>query len=418
MRAIALIDCNNFYVSCERLFQPKLRDTPVVVLSNNDGCVIARSEEAKALGITMGAPYFKVLSLIETGKVSVFSSNYSLYGDMSQRVMEALNFLAPGVEVYSIDEAFLRLEARSEKMLLKKCERICALVQKWLGIPVSVGLAPTKTLAKVANRRAKKHEQNIFSLLAGETREKILAETPVGDLWGIGTKSAQKLNRFGVRTAADFINLDRRFIRGLLTVVGARLAEELRGVNCLPFEIAPNPKRSITCSRSFGGAVTEKEVLREAIYQFLTLATAKLRRSCLTARALTIFIATNKFSKMDYYANSATFELSNPSVALGELRFWADRGLENIFRRGLYYKNGGVILHGLLPQAGETGRLFDKANYEKERRLMEAFDAINRRFGRGAIRLGPDKSQNGWHMKSEWRSLRYTTQLQEIVCVK
>lgn len=418
MQAIALIDCNNFYVSCERLFQPKLKERPVVVLSNNDGCVIARSNEAKALGITMGAPFFRVSSLIETERVNVFSSNYSLYGDMSQRVMEALNFFTTELEIYSIDEAFLRLEARNEKMLLEKCERISGLIQKWLGLPVSIGLASTKTLAKVANRWAKKNGAGTFSVIDGQMRKQILAETLIEDLWGIGRKSAEKLKRFGIETAENFIALDRRFVRSLLTVVGARLAGELRGVNCLPLELAPDPKRSITCSRSFGATVTEKEVLREAIYQFLIRATEKLRRSNLTAHALTIFIGTNRFSKMDYYANSATFKLSNPSVSLGELRFWADTGLENIFRAGFYYKNAGVILQGLLPEAGETQRLFETENYEKQRRLMQAFDAVNRRHGRGAIRFGADKSKNGWHMKSESRSLRYTTQLREIVRVK
>lgn len=418
MQVIALVDCNNFYVSCERVFQPKLNGKPVVVLSNNDGCVIARSEEAKALGITMGAPYFKVLSLIETHGVHVFSSNYSLYGDMSQRVMEALGFFTPEIEIYSIDEAFLRLQARNEERLIQKCEKICALVQKWLGIPISVGIAPTKTLAKVANKRAKKTRQKVFSLMREDAQKQVLAETPVGELWGIGRKSAEKLQRFNILTAENFINLDRRFVRKLLTVVGARLMEELRGVNCLPMELVPNPKRSITCSRSFGAPVTDKQILREAIYQFLVRATEKLRRANLTAHALTVFIATNRFSKMDYYANSATFKLSDASVSIDELRFWADLGLEKIFREGLCYKNGGVILQGLVPDAGETQRLFAEEDYEKQIRLMRAFDCIHRRFGRDSIRLGvSSKSQNGWQMKSDQRSLRYTTQLTEILKV-
>jgi DNA polymerase V len=418
MQAIALIDCNNFYVSCERLFQPKFKEKPVVVLSNNDGCVIARSEEAKALGITMGAPLFRVSSLIETRNVKVFSSNYSLYGDMSQRMMEALNFFTPELEIYSIDEAFLRLEARNEKKLVEKCERILALIQKWLGMPVSIGIAPTKTLAKVANRWAKKNGQNIFSLIESQNRKQVLAATPVEDLWGIGRKSAQKLKSFGIQTAENFANLDRRFLRNVLTVTGARLAEELRGVNCLPFELTPNPKRSITCSRSFGAVVTEKEVLDEAVHQFLIRASEKLRRAGMTAQALTIFLATNRFSKTDYYANSATYELSNPSLSLIELQFWVREGLDSIFREGFYYKKAGVILHGLLPQTGETQRLFDIESYEKHRRLMQAFDTIHRRFGRCAIRFGARKIRNEWEMKSESRSLRYTTQLREILHVK
>lgn len=418
MRAIALIDCNNFYVSCERLFQPQFKDKPVVVLSNNDGCVIARSNEAKALGITMGAPLFKVLSLVETQNVKVFSSNYSLYGDMSCRVMEALNFFTPELEVYSIDEAFLRLEAKNEKKLVEKCERICALVQKWLGIPISIGIAPTKALAKAANRWAKKNGQNIFSLIDEQKRTRILATTPIEDLWGIGRKSADKLKRLEVSTAESFVHLDRRVIRNLLSVTGVRLAEELRGINCLPLELTPDPKRSVTCSRSFGAVVMKKEVLDEAIYQFLLRATEKLRRAGLTAQALTVFLATNRFSKNDYYANSATYELSNSSVSLIELQFWTRKGLDDIFRQGFYYKKAGVILHGLLPQASETQRLFESENYEKQRRLMKAFDIINGRFGRNSIRFGARQRQNGWHMKCESRSSRYTTQIREILCVK
>lgn len=277
---IALVDCNNFYVSCERVFAPALRERPVVVLSNNDGCVVARSEEAKALGIKMGTPYFQIGYLIEREKIAVFSSNYCLYGDMSSRVMEALGYFSPETEIYSIDEAFLNLEESgcrpNRRTFDNQARDIRQKIYKWTGLPVSIGIAPNKTLAKIANRLAKKSNVGVFELTDENLQTQILKETPIGDVWGIGYNSAKKLAAIGITDAFQLKNLDRRWARKLLSVVGARIVEELNGAICLPLELAPPPKKSITCSRSFGCLVESIETLKEALDSYLVKAGEKI----------------------------------------------------------------------------------------------------------------------------------------------
>lgn len=409
---IALVDCNNFYVSCERVFSPQLLNRPVVVLSNNDGCVIARSEEAKALGIKMGTPYFQIDYLIEKQGVRVFSSNYCLYGDMSGRVMEALNYFSPETEVYSIDEAFLNLE---EKNIREKAVEIKTQIKKWTGLPVSIGIAPNKTLAKIANRIAKKSNVGVFEIENERMRDEILSEMPISDVWGIGYNSAKKLGALGIQNALQLKNLDRRHARKLLSVVGARIVEELNGKTALPLELAPPPKKSITCSRSFGCLVESIETLNEALDSYLTKASEKMRRQKLTAKAITVFLATNRFAKTGQYSNSKTVEFAHATNSTREIREWTKRALAEIYKSGFPYKKVGVILQGLQPESAETVRLYDEANYEKDKRLMLALDKISGKFGREAVCFGVRKSRDCWQMRSEMKSNKFTTCFGEIL---
>jgi len=414
---ICLADCNNFYVSCERVFAPKLEKRPVVVLSNNDGCVIARSEEAKALGIKMGVPFFQIDYLIQKENLAVFSSNYTLYGDMSARVMEALNLFSPETEIYSIDEAFLNLEgaAANSQSLTEKGVEIKSKIKKWLGLPVSIGIAPNKTLAKIANRVAKKSNRGVFELADEKLIKEVLAETSIRDVWGIGYNSTKKLNALGIKNAFQLKNLDRRHARKLLTVVGARIVEELNGKICLPLELVPPPKKSITCSRSFGVPVESGQILQEALDSYLVKAGEKLRKQNLTANAVTVFLATNRFSKQLQYSNSLTIELANATNSTKELRAWTRKALTQIFRHGYLYKKVGVILQGLQPETSETIRLYGEKNYEKDKRLMQALDNISKRYGREIIGFGIKKSEKTWQMKAERKSRRYTTCLSDLL---
>ena len=409
---IALVDCNNFYVSCERVFAPHLRARPAVVLSNNDGCVIARSEEAKSLGIKMGVPFFQIDYLIEKENLAVFSSNYTLYGDMSARVMEALNSFAPEIEIYSIDEAFLNLQNDASVAF---GQTIRATILRWLGLPVSIGIAPNKTLAKIANRAAKRLNIGTFELMDENLIKEVLIETPVNDVWGIGYNSAKKLKTLGIQNAFQLKNLDRRWARKLLTVVGARIVEELNGEICLPLELAPPPKKSICCSRSFGCLAERIEDLQEALDSYLTKAGEKLRRQNLTANAVTVFLNTNRFAKSEQYSNSATIELACATNSTAELRNWTRKALKQIYKPGFLYKKVGVILQNLQPETSETIRLYHQNDYEKDKRLMRALDKISIKFGRDAIRFGARKNACQWQMKSEMKSKKYTTSLKEIL---
>jgi len=413
---VALIDCNNFYVSCERVFAPELSARPVVVLSNNDGCVVARSEEAKRLGITMGIPVFQIKDLVERERVAVFSSNYTLYGDMSARVMEALSYFSPQIEIYSIDEAFLNLEDKREETI-DAAQEIRHKIYKWTGLPVSIGIAPNKTLAKIANRIAKKTGHGVFSFNDEAIQTKILAHLPVSDVWGIGYKSAKKLEALGIKTALQLKELDHRHARKLLSVVGARIIEELNGRVCLPLELVPPPKKSITCSRSFGVLVASIEELKEALDSYLIKAGKKMRQQNLTARAVTVFLATNRFSKQMQYSNAKTVELANATNSTRELLHWTGRILTEMYKEGFLYKKVGVILQGLQPETAETVRLYNELQYEKEKRLWQAIDKLSRKFRSEIVSFGFPKTKKNWKMKAERKSNCYTTCLQEILQV-
>lgn len=417
---ISLVDVNNFYVSCERVFAPALRRRPVVVLSNNDGCAIARSDEAKALGIKMGTPYYQIDYLIEKEGLTVFSSNYALYGDMSARVMESLAYFSSEIEVYSIDEAFLNLELSNEEKLKyqtlsDKAHDVRRKIYQWTGLPVSVGIAPNKTLAKIANRTAKKKRLGVFEMTDKRLIDEVLAETSVEDVWGIGYQSMKKLKEIGIENAFQLKNLDRRWARKLLTVTGARITEELRETACLPLELVPPPKKNICCSRSFGTLVESFAEVCEALESYLINAGLKMRKHNLTARAVTVFIGTNRFAKTEQYNNSLTIELANATNSTRELRQWTNRALRQIFKQGFKYKKVGVILQGLQPETAETIRLHNEKEYTKDKRLMTAMDKITHKFGKEILRFGVACKDKDWVMKSEMKSQKYTTNLKEII---
>ena len=417
-KAIALMDCNNFYVSCERVFDASVRERPAVVLSNNDGCVVSRSNEAKALGVTMGAPLFKVESLLDEHDAAVFSSNYALYGDMSGRVMNLLHNFTPEIEVYSIDEAFLALEPR-KKSLENLAHSIREKIYKWTGIPVSIGIAETKVLAKVANKRAKRaelKEAGVLNLYRSRAIEPILRETAVEDLWGIGYRSQLKLKEQRILTAWQLREADNRLIRRLLSVTGARIALELRGVQCLPFETVQTKKHNIACTRSFGQTVSDYKQIREALLYFLTRASEKLRKHDLAASAVTVLLATDRFRPVPApYARSATYTAACPTDSNQELQMWATKTLEKIFKPHYEYRKTGVILSGLVAAEKLTRRLFDDAAFQKQHQLMKALDEDNRKFGKDTVRFASVGTTGDWRMKQTRRSQGYTTNWNELL---
>lgn len=414
--AIALIDCNNFYVSAERAFNPKLKDKPVVVLSNNDGCVISRSNEAKKF-IPMGAPLFQYEKVLEDIDAEVFSSNYELYGDMSERVMNSLFSFTPDIEVYSIDEAFLGLqEGRKSFDYLGK--EIQEKIFKWTNIPVGIGIAETKTLAKVANKIAKKSDKakGVLDLYKSPYQDVALDRTQIGDVWGIGRASVKKLETVGINTALQFKRCDMRWVKKNFTVVGGRTLLELRGVRCLPLELEPPPKESITCSRSFSETVSEYRTMHNAVSVYLMTAIEKMRHHRLAARSLTVFVETNRFQTANAYANSYTFKSAYPADNIFEIQTWATGALQKIFRENYEYKKCGVILGGLLPAEQRTNRLWEQTS-EKHEKLNKAVDEINKKFGKGTIHLA-SATLGKWQMKRERMSPRYTTRIDEILRVQ
>ncbi len=418
--AIALLDCNNFYASCERVFDASVKRKPIVVLSNNDGCVIARSEEAKEIGVTMGAPLFKVESLLIENDAEIFSSNYALYGDMSGRVMNLLQSFTPEVEIYSIDEAFLNLEPR-KKSLDNLAHSIREKICKWTGIPVSIGIAETKVLAKIANRRAKKgklREKGVLNLYRSDKTEGILKETLVNDVWGIGYRSALKLKANNILTAWHLRETDNRFIRRLLTVVGARIALELRGIKCLPFEQFSAKKHTITCSRSFGQTVSEYKDIQEATLYFLTRACEKMRKNNLATNAITVFIGTDRFRPVPApYSPSATYSSTYPTDSNQEIQEWTLQTLEKIYKPHYQYRKAGIILSGLVPSENLTKRMFDDERFLKQHNLMKAIDELNQKFGKDTVRFASVKPEGTWKMKQTRKSQSYTTNWNELLIV-
>lgn len=418
MPLFALVDCNNFYASCERLFRPELKGRPVVVLSNNDGCVIARSSEAKALGIPMGAPAFQWERRFRASGVAVFSSNFPLYGDLSSRIMTLLADMAPGVEVYSIDEAFLDLSGVADPMAL--CHAIRERVLRWVGIPVSIGLARTKTLAKLANRVAKKQPEHggVFNLEQGRAEEAALQATEVGDVWGIGPRHQKRLWACGARTALDFARLPGAWVRREMSVVGLCTQLELNGTSCLSLERAPAAHKSLLCSRSFGRLVSEPEHLREAVTSYAVRVAEKLRREGAEATSVQVFVSTPRHREnLPQHSGAATMALGAATAHTPLIIEAALRALDQCFRMGFEYQKAGVMLLGLAPASARQISLLDldPAERLRQKSLMSALDAANRRFGRGALRYAittaPDRP---WHMRQLRRSPRYTTSWDEL----
>lgn len=424
----ALVDCNNFYASCERLFRPGLKGHPVVVLSNNDGCVIARSAEAKALGVPMGAPEFKVRALLCAHDVAVFSSNYALYGDLSRRVMRTLETVVPRVEVYSIDEAFIPLPAALAADPVAVGRTLRQRVAQWVGIPVSVGIGPTRTLAKLANKLSKGDPayEGVFDLTPVTVdMDRVLASVDVGDVWGVGRRSAEMLRGRGLLTARALRDADPLWVRQRLTVTGWRTQQELRGIPCLADDDLPVPRRSIRSSRSFGNMVATMEPLREAVATFTARAVAKARAEGLVASCIEVHIRTPRHTDRPRYDETVTLTLPESTADTGLCIRHAIMGLERIFREGYLYAKAGVTLYGLESAACRQGSLLDMIDGSHEHkvqreRLMAALDAVNARHGRGSIRHGAEGAPDAaWHMSQKFRSPRYTTaweELPEVFC--
>jgi len=412
----ALVDCNNFYASCERVFNPTLNGQPIVVLSNNDGCVVARSNEAKALGIGMGVPEFQIRPLLRAHRVQVFSSNYTLYGDMSQRVMETLEQFSPDVEVYSIDEAFLSLVGFEPRGLLEHGRLIRRTVPQWTGIPVSVGIAETKTLAKIANRIAKRTPDTggVFDLLACPDREALLGRVAVEDVWGIGPNHARLLKQHGITTARQLAGTDDQWIRKRMGIVGLRLVMELRGVSCLDLEQCPSPKQSLTCSRAFGKRINTLAEMQEAVSVYTSRVAEKLRCERLAATVLTVCLTTNEFREGPQYSNALTLRLPVVTDSTSELIGCALQGIRAIYRDGYLYKKAGVMLTGLVPVSQTQADLFDSRDRMKSKRLMSALDSINDRWGAGTLEYASSGMTKAWKTQFHRRSPAYTTNWDEL----
>ncbi len=417
----ALADCNNFYVSCERVFNPKLEGKPVVVLSNNDGCVVSRSNEAKALGIKMGAPIFELSDMIKRHGVKVFSSNYALYGDMSQRVMETLSGFAEDVEIYSIDEAFLDLSGFGHENLTDYGHRICSAVKQWTGIPVSIGIAETKTLAKIANKTAKKSPETngVLDLTVSSAKDSALAGTKVSDIWGIGSSYSEFLEKNGIINALQLRNADSALtnrIKRKMGVWGTRIIQELKGIPCYSVETSPQPKKGITVSRTFKHPIESLSELKEALATYVSMGAEKLRRENAATCALSVFLHTNRFKKEDFYYRIKTIDLPVSTMDTGELIRYAGECLEDIYRKGCLYKRTGVMFRDLLSENHIQTGLFDDINRKRSEKLMKTLDAVNLKMGHGTLTYAATglAGPKFWHTAFEKRSPFYTTDWNQI----
>ena len=403
-RKIALIDCNSFYVSCERLFNPKIRKKPVVVLSNNDGCIISRSNEAKALGIKMGEPYFKEKEIIVKNNVQVFSSNYSLYGDISRRVMRTLKRFNSDIEVYSIDEAFLDLSNFSDNEIENVGHEIRSIVLKWTGIPTSIGIAKTKTLSKVANHIAKKKKSGVVSLIGIENIDPILEKVDINDVWGVGRQLTKFYHQNGIYNAKQLKNKSNTWIKKSSNVLSSRTAMELRGIPCIDLETKSSKRKSCVVSRSFGKRVEDFQELREAIAGYSLNASEKIRSESLVAKAITVFVRTSPFQRnFGYYSNSKTVDFpiaTNNSIETVKVAMVI---LDSIFKNGYRYQKAGVMLTGLSNADGKKN-LFSSEKDEKINSLMRSIDNTNYKYGRSTLSLASAGVQKGWNMRRQYSS--------------
>lgn len=415
---LALADCNNFYASCERVFQPQLEGKPILVLSNNDGCVIARSNEAKALGIKMGVPVFQVKTLIEQHNIQLFSSNFTLYGDLSKRVMSTIQQEVKAMEVYSIDEAFM--DFSGEGTPLEKGMALKQKVKQYTGIPISIGIAPTKTLCKVAGLIAKKHTSSgVFVLQSPKLIQRALKWLPVEELWGVGRRHARMLKSVGILSAYDLCCADDSWIKRRLSVVGLRMVKELRGTPCFPLEQNASRKKNICTSRSFSKAITSLEELKEAVSNYTSNCAYKLRKQKSCATRISVFIHTNPFKPSDkQYRGITSFTLDTPTNDTMELCRLALQGIEKIYRPNYRYKKGGVIVSDIVPQKEQQLSLFDHINRQKQQSVMTTLDNINDKMGRDKVRLAIQGNQGRWRMKREQLSPCYSTRIEEALEVK
>jgi DNA polymerase V len=420
-RAIALVDVNNFYVSCERVFNPKLEGKPVVVLSNNDGCVISRSQEAKALGIGMAEPWFKLRDIAEQYKVIAYSSNYALYADMSTRVMSLLADFGRNQEIYSIDECFLDLSGTRGPGLLAHAQRIRSTIRQWTGLPTCVGVGSTKTLAKLANQIAKEASEHggvcDLNTMPENEREAHFARMPASWVWGVGRRLTAKLEQLGIRSVRDLRDADTAMLRKRFSVAMEKTVRELNGIACLEFEDTSAPRQQILTSRSFGYYVTDKRELREAVTQYITRAAEKLRRQISLANTLHIYIRTSPHNRDNRdYSPGITLPLqqaTDDTLLLVQAGLY---GLEQIYRPGYSYQKAGVVLGNLTPRTLVQGELFAERD-ERRERLMATIDTINRRMGRATIRSAAEGHTHAWKMRSAYKSPSYTTRWEDILVV-
>jgi DNA polymerase V len=417
VRIFALVDCNNFYASCERVFDPSLKERAIVILSNNDGCIVARSNEAKSLGIPMGAPIFKQKAVIKKHNVAVFSSNYQLYGDMSKRVMDSLNLFTPDMEVYSIDEAFLRLDYLQPRNLHEYCEIIREKVLQWTGIPVSIGIGPTKVLAKVANHVAKKQTDGVFDIQCLQKQDEILKSLDVDKVWGIARSWSERLNSMSIYKASELRDASPPIIRKHLSVVGERILRELKGQSCIDLE-AIQPKKNIMSSKSFGKPLTKKEPIEEALSNYAARACEKLRKQNSRAQAVHVFIQTNGFRETDrQYNNVITHTLTTPTSDTRIIIEAAKFCLSRIYKHGYRYKKTGIMLLDLIPISLEQKQLFVDFDHRPGDHLMKVVDHINKDHGPDTLFFGAQGVTRAWKMRCGSRSPRYTTQWDELLMV-
>ncbi len=417
-KIFALVDCNNFYASCERVFRPDLEGVPIVILSNNDGCIISRSQEAKDMGIPMGAPYFKTPL---PANVKVFSSNYGLYGDMSQRVMEILEEFTDGVEVYSIDEAFLDFTGLNHVDLTVYVRNIKNKIRRGLGIPISIGVGESKTLAKVANKVAKKEKslQDVFNLVDYSEIDELLKKINVEEIWGVGRRTAKKMNKYGIINAKQLKYLDDKWVLKKFTVMGLRTVLELRGTPCEYSDGIPDVKKGICNSRSFGRAVYTLKDLNEAVSDYVSTAAEKLRRQKSVAKTLLVYLRSHNIEQYNYYSKWANMKLPRATDDTLELIHYAKEGMKRIFKDGFKYKKAGVILTELIPIDEAPKEIFDDDDeLKKKDELMSALDKVNHKYGWKKLRIAAAGLDQDWWMKSEMRSPDYTTDWKQIPTVK
>lgn len=415
----ALVDANSFYASCERVFRPDLAHRPVVVLSNNDGCIVARSQQAKALGIAMGVPYFEVRELLQRHGVAVFSSNYTLYDDMSRRVQDVLRDSAEEMEVYSIDESFLHWSA--DLPWLEIGQQIRDRVLRWTGLPVGIGFGPTKTLAKLANHLAKrgKAATGVHVINSPAAATGALEAIELNDLWGVSRGYCRRLARLGITSPLQLRDTDPHFIRQHLGVVGQRLVYELRGEPCIELQAEIPDKKNICCSRSFAKVTRDLDALQEAVTTFASQAAAKMRRQNLATSRVGVFVQTDRHAPVEQYAASWAVRPTSPTNDTRLIAKSAVWCLRHIYQRRHAYKKAGVMLFELCRQSAAQRSLFEDWDHQAVSRLMETMDKINHRHGRGAIRLASASPQDlgpcrTWHLRCDYRSPRYTTRWDEL----
>lgn len=414
---IGVVDCNNFYASCERLFRPELNGKPIVVLSNNDGCVISRSNEAKALGIRMGVPAFEIKKEIEEFNIHVFSSNYCLYGDLSRRVMQTLEQFASDIEVYSIDEAFLSFKDFEHYDLFDYANTIVRTVHKATGIPISIGIAPTKALSKIANKLAKRSsiKKGVYILSGNDNIIKALKAYPIEDVWGIGGQYAKFLIRNQVLTAYDFTQMPKSWVQKELTVVGVRLWYELQGISKIDLELITPAKKNICTARSFGKMLSDYKSIEEAVSNFASRCAEKLRSQGSCATAMLIYLHTNEHRHdLDQYAKNVVIKLPVATNSTIDMIRYAIYGLKLIFKAGYKYKKVGVIISDFVPENNVQQNLFKESTNSKHQMIMETLDKMNAKLGKDKIRIASQGYKKDWSLRQEKLSPFYTTRLTDI----